>query len=62
MKNQKTSFQNFKSKKDQSERSENEDRKQCAENFSKYINKVREGNVKINAKRLNVYHLVKDAL
>jgi len=62
MKNQKTSFQNFKSKKDVSERSEKEDRKQCAENFGEYMKKVKEGKVKINAKRLNVYQIVKDAI
>ena len=62
MKNQKTSFQNFKNKSDKSERCDKEDRRQCAENFANYMTKVKEGRVKINAKRLNVYHLVRDAL
>ena len=62
MKNQKTSFQNFKSKNDKTERSLKEDRKQCAENFNLYLEKVQKGSVKINAKRLNVYQLVKDAI
>ena len=62
MKNQKTSFQNFKNNSDKSERCDKEDRRQCAENFTNYMIKVKEGKVKINAKRLNVYQIVKDAL
>jgi hypothetical protein len=50
--------------KSNTERKNNDDRRQCAENLSSYIKEVQNGdtNKKIHGKRVNVYELVKSAL
>jgi Mg-chelatase subunit ChlD len=62
MKLYKNSFLNLKNNKVRY--SESIDRKQCAIQFNEYLDKLKQNSkdVKINAKRLNVYELVKDAI
>ena len=43
-----------------SQRSNDPDRIQCAENFKEYFEKVRKGEIKINARGLFIYELVKN--
>lgn len=61
MSKQKTAFLN-KKKNNQERYPENEDRIQCATNYSQYISDCAEGKETIKGKRVSMYDFVKDAL
>ena len=44
------------------ERSTNDDRIKCRDNFTEYINKKKENNETIKGKRCSIYDFVKDAI